>query len=45
LIGKHRGAKKLGISQNEWEDNIKMYLTEIERVNYLLKWYRIGPNE
>jgi hypothetical protein len=29
LVGKPKGKKPLGRSRSRWEDNIKIYLTEI----------------
>ena len=42
LVGKPEGKRPLGKPRRRWEDNIKMDLQEVERVETGWSWLRIG---
>jgi hypothetical protein len=43
LVGRPEGRRPLGRPRRRWEDNIKMYLQEVEWVAWTgLIWLRIG---
>jgi len=45
LVGKPEGKRPLGRQRHRWEDNIKMYLQELEGVvETRWSWLRIGTD-